>query len=37
MQKCGKPFSQNFSYYSKLSSFFTASPLNGVQSADPRH
>ncbi|AYM71914.1 hypothetical protein E6L37_01380 [Enterococcus lactis] len=25
MQKCGKPFSQNFSYYSKLSDFFTTS------------
>ncbi|HDT7479083.1 TPA: hypothetical protein RD421_001046 [Enterococcus faecium] len=31
MQKCGKPFSQNFSYYSKLSDFFTTSSLNGVQ------
>ncbi|KAB1936014.1 hypothetical protein FVD81_09730 [Enterococcus faecium] len=25
MQKCRKPFSQNFSYYSKLSDFFTTS------------
>ncbi|PHL15117.1 hypothetical protein CQR38_10920 [Enterococcus faecium] len=25
MQKCGKPFSQNFSSYSKLSGFFTTS------------
>ncbi|PQF08073.1 hypothetical protein CUS95_00715 [Enterococcus faecium] len=31
MQKCGKPFSQNFSSYSKLSCFFTTSSLNGVQ------
>ncbi|EFR74451.1 hypothetical protein HMPREF9523_01631 [Enterococcus faecium TX0133A] len=25
MQKCGKPFSQNFSSYSKLIGFFTTS------------
>ncbi|MCZ4365061.1 hypothetical protein O3Q31_13620, partial [Enterococcus lactis] len=31
MQKCRKPFSQNFSSYSKLSDFFTTSSLNGVQ------